>query len=187
MKEDIEKSLSILKKGGTLLYPTDTVWGIGCDATNTNAVKKIIKIKRRTDKKNMIIIIHDISKLSQYVEDIPETTWDLIGEFDTPTTVIYPKAKNIVKNLAAKDGSIAIRIIQNPFCKELLAAFGKPIVSSSANISGEKTPLSFSEISNEIKNNVDYIVKHRQDMLEQLKSSTLIKLKKDGQYEIIRD
>jgi len=187
MKQDIIKSLEVLKKGGTILYPTDTLWGIGCDATNASAIKKVFKIKQRFDNKTMIIIIDDVKKLPLYVDEIPETTWDLLEKFDRPTTIIYPKAKKILKKLAAKDGSIAIRVIQNPFCKELLASFNKPIISSSANISGERNPLSFSEVSDEIKNNVDYVVKHRQDMLEQLKASALIKLEKDGEYKIIRD
>ncbi len=187
MKQDIEKSLEVLKNGGTILYPTDTLWGIGCDATNTSAIKKVFKIKQRSDNKTMIIIIDDVKKLSLYVDEIPETTWDLLEKFDRPTTIIYPKAKKILKKLAAKDGSVAIRVIQNPFCKELLANFDKPIISSSANISGKRNPLSFSEISDEIKNKVDYVVKHKQDMLEQLKASTLIKLEKDGEYKIIRD
>lgn len=187
MKEDIEKSLAVLKKGGTILYPTDTLWGIGCDATNKAAVKKIFKIKKRVEKKSMIILLDDLMKIPQYVDNPPDIAWDLLEKFDRPTTVIYPKAINIAKHLAADDGSIAIRIVKHPFCNKLLEALDRPIVSSSANISGEKTPILFSEISLEIKEKVDYIVQYQQEKIEQLKASTLIRINKDGSYDILRD
>lgn len=186
MEEDIKKAVEILKKGGTILYPTDTIWGIGCDATNNKAVQKIIKLKQRGKDLSFIILVEKESRINEYVEEVPEILWDLLKSFDTPTTVIYPKAKNLAKNVAAQDGSIGIRLVKDDFCKKLISSFDKPIVSTSANFTGETSPVMFKEISNELKNTVDYVVKSNQRKLNKVKASTIIKLKTSGEFEIIR-
>jgi len=186
MLNEIEKTINVLNKGGIVLYPTDTVWGIGCDATNIKATDRIYKLKKRRETKTMIILVSDTEMLKEYVSNIPEIAWDLINSFKQPTTIIYPEAKNIAKNLIGPDGSIAIRVVLDNFCKQLITLFGKPIVSTSANISGEATPLLFSKIEEKIKDSVDYIVKIDHDKIKQLKPSTILKLHSDGEFEIIR-
>jgi L-threonylcarbamoyladenylate synthase len=148
MEKDIEKCYKVLRKGGIILYPTDTIWGIGCDATNHKAVQRIYDIKRRKETKSMIILLNDILKLEFYVEKVPAIAFDLINKYDNPLTIIFPNAKNIAKNVIADDGSIAIRIVKDEFCKWLLNLFNKPIVSTSANISGEETPLTLTRFLN---------------------------------------
>ena len=186
MLDEIDYSINVLTQGGVILYPTDTLWGIGCDATNQNSVNRIYKIKKRVQSKTMIILVSDIDMLKEYVTSIPETALDLIECFEQPTTIIYPKVKNIAKNLIRKDGCSAIRIVKDEFCKKLITLFGKPIVSTSANISGEPTPLLFCKISDKIIQSVDYVVKIGQNKINQLKSSTIIKLSENGEYEVIR-
>jgi L-threonylcarbamoyladenylate synthase len=186
MLDEIENSIHVLTKGGIILYPTDTVWGIGCDATNQNAIKRIYKLKRRAETKSMIVLMSDIDMLKEYVNHIPEIAYDLIECFERPTTVIYPEAKNIAKNLIGSDSSLAIRIVQDDFCKQLVTLFGKPIVSTSANFSGEPTPLLYSKISLKIVQSVDYIVKIDHDKIKQVKPSTIIKLNKSGSFEVVR-
>jgi len=186
MEEDIKKAVDILKKGGTILYPTDTIWGIGCDATSNKAVQKIIKLKQRGKGLSFIILVEKESRINEYVEEVPEILWDLLKNFDTPTTVIYPKAKNLAKNVAAQDGSIGIRLVKDEFCKKMISSFDKPIVSTSANFSGETSPVMFKEISEELKDTVDYVVKSNQRKLSKVKASTIIKLKTNGEFEIIR-
>ena len=186
MLDEIENTILVLNKGGIVLYPTDTVWGIGCDATNQVAANRIYKLKKRSETKTMILLVSDIEMLKEYVSNIPEIALDLINSFRQPTTIIYPEAKNIAKNLIGPDGSIAIRVVLDDFCKQLITLFGKPIVSTSANISGESTPLLFSKISEKIKSSVDYVVKTEQDKIKQLKPSTILKLHNDGEFEIIR-
>jgi len=186
MLEEINNSVNVLTKGGIIIYPTDTVWGIGCDATNAAAVERIYKLKKRNETKSMIILLSDTEMLKNYVKDIPVIAWDLINCFDHPTTIIYPGAQNIARNLIGHDGSIAIRIVKDEFCKQLVTLFGKPIVSTSANISGEATPLLFSKISQDIISAVDYVVNIGHGIIKQTKSSTIIKLSSDGNYEVIR-
>jgi L-threonylcarbamoyladenylate synthase len=186
-EKDIEKSLIVLTEGGTLLYPTDTIWGIGCDATNSKAVEKIYHIKSRAEAKSLIILIDDIEKLSTYIEKVPDITTDLLASIDNPVTIIYSNARKLASNVIASDGTIAIRIVKDAFCIELIRRFGKPIVSSSANISGVDTPVVFSQIVDEIKNSVDYIVGYKQDYFTRSKPSTIIRLRDDGMYTIIRD
>jgi L-threonylcarbamoyladenylate synthase len=186
MEEDINKSIEVLKKGGTILYPTDTIWGIGCDATNVKAVQKIIQLKARPKEFSFIILLEDSSKITQYVEEVPDILWDLLQSFDSPTTIIYPGAKKLAKNVIADDGSIAIRIVNDGFCYKLISAFNKPIVSSSANFSGEPAPVMFRDISNELKKNVDYIVKTNQTKLNKVKASTIIRLKLNGEFDVVR-
>ena len=186
MKEEIKKCIAVLKKGGTILYPTDTIWGIGCDATNERAIDKIYKIKKRPESKSLIILLNEVSMIEKYVKSIPEIAWDLMQQVDKPLTIIYPNAKNLPKNIVGDDNSIAIRIVKNEFCKTLIQEFGKPIVSSSANISGDPSPLVYRCISKEIVQQVDYVVNLYQDQLQEVKPSRIIKLKENGEFNIIR-
>lgn len=186
MEEVIQKCIEALEQGGTILYPTDTIWGLGCDATNQKAVEKIYHIKKRMESKSLIILVEDEERLRQCTGVIPDIARDLIRSVDTPLTIIYPAARNLAKNVIAEDGSIGIRIVKNDFCETLIRRFGKPIVSTSANISGQQPPLMFKFISEEIKKEVDYIVPLYQDVLCEIKPSTIIKLKETGEFEIIR-
>lgn len=185
MEQEIENALTTLHRGEIILYPTDTVWGIGCDATNEQAVSKIFKLKNRSDSKSMICLVDSIEMLNFYVGDIPPVAFNLI-EFSTrPTTIIYDHPKNIAKNLIAEDNSIGVRIVNDEFCKRLIKKLNRPLVSTSANISGTPTPKCFDDIQNEIKNKVDYIVQLNQDKISD-KPSVIIKLKADGEVKIIR-
>lgn len=186
MHEDIKKALEVLKAGGLILYPTDTIWGIGCDATNVEAVKRIYGIKMREDSKCMIVLMENPALLDRYVDEVPEVAWDLVEISTTPLTVIYPGAKNLAKNLIAEDGSIGIRFTKEKFTSQLLQRFRRPLVSTSANISGKKSPAFFDEISEEIKGAVDYIVEYRQDDTVPAQPSSVIKLGPGGQIDIIR-
>jgi L-threonylcarbamoyladenylate synthase len=186
MESDLEICYKVLKKGGVILYPTDTVWGIGCDATNVKAVDKVYQIKMRAGTKSLIILLDDVIKLDFYVDNLPVTAFDLISKINEPLTIIYPNAKNVAKNVIAKDGSIAIRIVKDEFCKRLINLFNNPIVSTSANITKEDTPLTFSKISDKIKNQVDYVVKYGQDKVVTYKPSTIIKFSNKGDFKIIR-
>jgi L-threonylcarbamoyladenylate synthase len=186
MHEDIVKALETLKNGGIILYPTDTVWGIGCDATNEIAVQKIFAIKNRPDSKSMIILMDNPAQLDHYIEEVPDIAWDLIEISTTPLTIIYPGARNLAKSLIAEDGSIGIRFTKESFTRELLGKFRKPLVSTSANISGQPTPSFFAEISDEIKSQADYIVRYRQDDTTPARPSEILKLQVNGQIEIIR-
>ena len=185
-EEDIQLCLTTLQKGGIILYPTDTVWGIGCDATNEAAVAKIFALKNRVDTKAMIILLGDEANLANYVSDNNLQIFDFIKGIHKPTTVIYQKAINLAKNLVAEDGSVAIRITKDAFCKDLMKALGKPIVSTSANISGYPTPLCFEDISLDIKEGVDYVVKHRQEETSMQMPSSIVKWDEGGNLIIIR-
>lgn len=186
LESDISNALKTLKSGGIILYPTDTVWGIGCDATNTSAVDKIFTIKSRAEAKSMIILIDHIDNLSFYIEKVPDITADLLASIDNPVTIIYSNARRLAPNVIAQDGTVAIRIVKDDFCIELIRRFGKPIVSTSANISGFEAPAVFSQIAGEIKSSVDYIVSYKQDYYTRSKPSTIIRLRDDGMYTIIR-
>ena len=186
LKDEINKALEVLKAGGIILYPTDTVWGLGCDATNEAAVTKIFKLKKRADSKSFIILLDTDNKLQSYVSEIPDVAYDLIEYTEKPLTIIYDGAKNLAKNLIGEDGSIGIRIPKHDFCQQLVQRFRKPIVSTSANISGQATPANFNEIAEEIINGVDLIIDLEQDSNEQKQSSTIIKLGAGGQFEFIR-
>tara|TARA_R110002033_G_scaffold26335_1_gene60136 strand:+ start:318 stop:878 length:561 start_codon:yes stop_codon:yes gene_type:complete len=183
--EEIQHSLSVLRKGKTLLYPTDTVWGIGCDATNSSAVSTIFKIKQRVESKSLIILVDSFKMLSDYVENIPEKAIEELEKATRPTTIIYNNPKGLAKNCVSSDNTIAIRIVQNNFCKALIKAFKKPIVSTSANISGEPTPKSFSEISTTILDSVDYIVNLQQEIITTA-SSRILKVT-DDIVKVIRE
>ncbi|MDR1698723.1 MAG: threonylcarbamoyl-AMP synthase [Prevotellaceae bacterium] len=186
MKEDLKKAVEVLRNGGVILYPTDTVWGLGCDATNAGAVKRIYGIKRRADSKSMLVLTDSIAKVQAYTEDAPDVVFDLLEVADTPLTIIYPKARNLAENLVAEDGSIGIRITNETFSKTLCEMFRKPVVSTSANISGESAPRCFAEISDEIRQAVDYVVKFRQDDRTKSRPSSIIQIGKGGQVKIIR-
>ena len=184
--DDIVNALEILKKGGIILYPTDTIWGIGCDATNFNAVKRVYEIKQREDSKSMLVLLENPNLILSYIDEMPEVAWDLIDLAEKPTTIIYDKAKNLPLNLIADDGSIGIRITKEAFTQLLIQRFRKPIVSTSANISGQPSPENFREISDEIKLKVDYIVKYRQDDEKKQVPSSIIKLGNSGLIKILR-
>jgi L-threonylcarbamoyladenylate synthase len=172
---DIEKCLATLKNGGTILYPTDTIWGIGCDATNAAAVAKIYAIKKRNEKKSMIILLAHESDIKNYAKEPDEKIKNFIANTERPLTIIYPAAKNLANNLINEDGTIAIRVVKDAFCEYLIKSLGKPIVSTSANISGEETAKHFGEISTEIKTNVDYIVEQRQKERGSAAASKIVK------------
>lgn len=185
--EDIQNALKVLREGGVILYPTDTIWGIGCDATNEKAVKRVFEIKQREDTKSMLVLLENPNLILSYIYEMPDVAWDLIDYSEKPTTIIYDKAKNLAKNLIAEDGSIGIRITKEAFTSKLLQRFRKPLVSTSANISGQASPANFSEISEEIKSKVDYIVKYRQDEHSSPAPSSIIKLGVSGLIKIIRE
>ena len=184
---DIDKCLTTLRSGGLILYPTDTIWGIGCDATNDKAVEKIYALKKRINTKTMIILLAEEKDLLQYVLEPDLRIFDYIKGAYKPTTVIYENARGIADNLIDENGTVAIRIVNDPFCKELIQQLGKPLVSTSANISGYPPPAVFSDIDLAIKNGVDYIVQHRQDDIHVAAPSSVIKWNKDGIPTIIRN
>ena len=172
---------------GVILYPTDTIWGIGCDATNEDAVRRVYEIKQRQDSKAMLVLVDSSVKVDFYVRDVPEVAWDLIDLADKPLTIIYSGARNLAANLLAEDGSVGIRVTNEDFSKRLCQQFRKAIVSTSANISGQPSPKNFSEISEEVKSAVDYIVGYRQEEMSNPKPSSIIKLDKGGVIKIIRE
>jgi len=186
LQEEIRKAVEVLRQGGTILYPTDTVWGIGCDATNEEAVRKVYEIKRRTDSKALLVLVDSASKIPSYVDEVPDMAWQLIEITEKPLTIIYPEAKNLATNLIAADHSIGIRVTRELFSKTLCEQFRKPIVSTSANISGKPTPSNFSQIDEEIKSAVDYVVNWRQDEKSEPQPSSIIKLDKGNVIQIIR-
>ena len=187
MKEDIRKACEVMQKGGVILYPTDTVWGIGCDATNPEAVKRVYEIKRRADSKAMLVLVDSDVKVDYYVEEVPPVAWDLIEYATKPLTIIYDGARNLAPNLLAEDGSVGIRVTSEEFSKQLCFRFRKAIVSTSANISGEPSPATFAEISEEIKQSVDYVVQCRRDETACPKPSGIIKLGRGGLVKVIRE
>jgi L-threonylcarbamoyladenylate synthase len=185
-RDDINNAIETLRKGGIILYPTDTIWGIGCDATNALAVKKVYEIKQREDSKSMLVLLENPNLILSYIEEMPDVGWDLIEFSEKPTTFIYDRAKNLATNLIAPDGSIGIRITREEFTQNLIKRFRKPLVSTSANISGQPSPGCFREISDEIKSKVDYIVSYRQDETTSPQPSSIIKLGASGLIQIIR-
>lgn len=176
-----------MREGGVILYPTDTIWGIGCDATNEDAVRRVYEIKQRQDSKAMLVLVDSSVKVDFYVRDVPEVAWDLIDLADKPLTIIYSGARNLAANLLAEDGSVGIRVTNEDLSKRLCQQFRKAIVSTSANISGQPSPKNFSEISEEVKSAVDYIVGYRQEEMSNPKPSSIIKLDKGGVIKIIRE
>ncbi len=187
MIEDIKKACQVMNEGGVILYPTDTIWGIGCDATNEEAVRRVYKIKQRSDSKAMLVLVDSAVKVDFYVQDVPEVAWDLIELAEKPLTIIYSGARNLAHNLLAEDGSVGIRVTNEEFSKRLCQQFRKAIVSTSANISGQPSPANFSEITEELKSMVDYIEGDRQDDMGHPKPSGIIKLENGGVFKIIRE
>ena len=176
-----------MREGGVILYPTDTIWGIGCDATNEEAVRRVYQIKQRSDSKAMLVLVDSPVKVDFYVQDVPEVAWDLIEVADKPLTIIYSGARNLASNLIAEDGSVGIRVTNEEFSKRLCQQFRKAIVSTSANISGQPSPANYSEITEELKSMVDYVVGYRQEEMGHPKPSSIIKLDKGGVIKIIRE
>lgn len=185
-EEDIRKAVEVLRKGGVILYPTDTVWGIGCDATNSEAVKRVYDIKQRDDSKALICLVDSDARLQRYIRKVPDVAWQLLDCCDKPTTVILDGAVNLAENLIAEDGSIGIRITQEPFSKELCFRFQKALVSTSANISGEPAAQNYPDINPKIIEAVDYVCWSRRQEHKPHKPSSIIKLTEDGQVTIIR-
>lgn len=186
MIEDIKAALEVLQKGGVIIYPTDTIWGIGCDAANDEAVKRVYEIKKRVDSKSMLVLMENAALLDRYVDEVPEIAFDLIEVSDKPLTIIFDGAKNLAKNLLAEDGSIGIRITTEEFSSALIRRFKRPIVSTSANISGKPSPACFDEIEQEVLDAVDYVVKFRQEDRQKAAPSSIIKLGRSGEIKIIR-
>ena len=187
MKEDINRALEVLRDGGVILYPTDTIWGLGCDATNPEAVEKIYQIKERDPDKSMLVLVDYPARVERYVEDMPDIAWDLIDITDKPLTIIYHQAKNLPENLVSSDGSIGIRVVHDKFCQHLITRFKKPIVSSSANLSNQPAPGNFKEIDRKIIDAVDYVVKWRQNETKRSSPSGIIKLGPGGEVEVVRE
>jgi len=190
-KEDLQAALKVLREGGIILYPTDTVWGIGCDATNEEAVKRIYSLKRRADSKALLVLIDAPGRLRMYVESVPETAWTLLENTglsadERPLTIIYPRARNLAPSLTGEDGSIGIRITADTFSKALCTGLGRPIVSTSANISGEAAAKTFAGISHEIRDGVDYVCRYRRNDNTSHKPSAVIKVYENNTLEIIR-
>ena len=186
MENDIINSLKVLLNGGVILYPTDTIWGLGCDATNKAAIKRVYEIKRRQDKHSMLILLNSIEQLEKYVTKIPGKAIKLIESSAYPVTIIYPSAQNLPQNILADDGSIGIRITKDPFCSELISRFGKPLVSTSANSSGNRVPGNFSDIEDEVILEADFVVRWRQNDNTASAPSTICKVNDLGEIIIIR-
>lgn len=183
--DKIHNAVEVLKNGGTLLYPTDTIWGIGCDATNEEAVSNIINIKNRPATKSFIVLVNNIAMLERYVPNFPEVCYDIIDFSNKPTTIIYEEAKGIASNVLAEDGSIGIRVTNDPLCQKLIQGLRKPIVSTSANLSGQDSPKNYKEIDSKIKTRVDFILEERLSE-EMKKPSTIIKINNDNSVRVIR-
>ena len=185
-EEDIKESLKVLRQGGIILYPTDTIWGLGCDPTNESAVKKIFKIKSRDESKSLIILVDSLSMIERYVKDCPEIVFELAEVSDTPLTIIYPEGKNLAEGVCGKDNSIGIRICRDEFWSLLIERFRKPIVSTSANFSGSPSPENFSLIEKTLIDKADYVVNWRQNDQGRSVPSPIIKIHTDGTIKIIR-
>ena len=186
LKDEINNALKVVQGGGIILYPTDTIWGIGCDAANTDAVKKIYALKQRIESKSMIILLDTENKLESYVQAVPDIAYDLIEFSENPLTLVMPGAKNISPALINADGSIGIRIVRHQFCQQLIQRLRKPLVSTSANISGQPSPANFGEVDDEIINGVDHVVDLEQDDRSVKKPSTIMRLNPDGAFEFLR-
>ena len=186
LKDEVAKALKVIQDGGIILYPTDTIWGIGCDATNTEAVKKIFHLKQRDEAKSMIILLDSDNKLPSYITEVPDLAYDLIEYAENPLTLIMPGARNISPALIAADGSVGIRVSSHPFCQQLIQRMRKPLVSTSANISGKPSPQYFSQVDEAVINGVDYVVDIDQESKEIRNPSTIMRLLPNGQFEFIR-
>ena len=182
----MEKALETIKSGGTILYPTDTIWGIGCDATNVEAINKIFDIKKREKTKSMIILVESEKRLQDLV-DVPEMAWEIIDLSEKPVTLVYDNPRGLPKEILAEDGSIGIRLIKDDFCKKLISKLNKPLVSTSANFSGDKSPMKFSDINPEIVNLVDYAVEENREKVSQYSGSSVIRIWSDGRVKVLRE
>jgi len=186
MTEEVHRAAEYIDSGAVILYPTDTIWGIGCDATNAAAVDRIYRIKQRSDSKSMLVLMNEIQMLEDYLSRVPDQTYNILNSAQKPTTIIFPGARNLAKNLLAEDGSVGIRLSSDPFCQQVIELTGLPLVSTSANISGRPSPSLFSEIESQIKEQVDYVVNWRQEELEAAAPSAIIKIEIDGTSSVIR-
>jgi len=184
-EEEVERTVSFLKAGKTILYPTDTIWGVGCDATNSKACLRVYAVKQRPLNKSLIILVDSVERLKDYVVNVPVIAYDLIKGAKNPLSIIYPESKNLPKALS-DDKSICIRVVNNDFCKEVIRRLGRPITSTSANLSGQPTAMIYNDISDEVKQAVDYEVQLYHDSFAKPKSSTIIKLNTDNTFEILR-
>jgi len=186
LQEEVSRALEVLRKGGSILYPTDTIWGLGCDATNTRAIKRLQKIKQRSDNKHFIILLDGTDRLQEYVKLIPEAAWDLYQQIQTPLTIVFPDARNLSKLVVGKDRTVGIRIPRDDFALELVRQFGKPVISTSANLSGDPPPMFFRDINPVLLQEVDYVVDFHRDRIQETKPSTIIRLHENGEFEVIR-
>lgn len=184
--DDLRQALLTLRQGGIILYPTDTVWGIGCDATNAEAVKRVYEIKQRVDSKAMLCLVDNAGKLSQWVKEVPSMAYELIELTDKPLTIIYPDAVGVADNLVAEDGSLGIRVTSELFSKALCSQLRRPLVSTSANISGQPAPQNYSQISPQIRNAVDYVVRYRRTDNMRYAPSSIIKMGVNNEVQVIR-
>jgi L-threonylcarbamoyladenylate synthase len=186
LAEDLRQSLEALKNGGIIVYPTDTIWGLGCDATNPAAVQKIFSIKLREEGKSLLVLVNSIGMLERYVKEIPRTALELVDISDSPLTIVYPGGRNLAEGVCAADGSVGIRICNDDFCKELITRFRKPVVSTSANFSGNPSPSNFFEIDRKLLEKADYVVNHRRGDRQKRAASPVIRVETDGSLKIIR-
>lgn len=186
LEEEVKFSAELLRKGKIILYPTDTIWGIGCDATNSKAVQKIYKLKERDSRKSMIILLDTADKLAKYVKKVPLYAYDLIENSASPLTIVYSGAQNIAKNLISSDRTIAIRIVKGRYSGSVIKELGHPLVSTSANLSGQPTAARFDQIGEDVKSKVDYVVEHFREQTKTIRPSTVIKLEEDGRFTILR-
>lgn len=184
-EEEVERTVAFLKAGKTILYPTDTIWGVGCDATNSKACEKVYDIKKRPSNKSLIVLVDTIDRLDDYVVNIPSGAKDLIKAAKNPLSIIYAESKNLAKNISP-DRSVCIRVVGNDFCQEVIKRLGKPITSTSANLSGEPSALTYNDINEEIKKSVDYTVQLYHDVMAKPKCSTIIRMHGDNSFEIVR-
>ena len=185
-RDDIKNALKVLRDGGVILYPTDTVWGLGCDATRAEAVHRIYDIKKRADSKSLIVLVNSVTMLSRYVDNPPDIALELSEMAEKPLTIVYDRGRGLAEGVTSDDGSVGVRICSDPFCDELLNAFRRPLVSTSANISGSEAPAIFDEISEEIKAAVDYVCVWRQDDRSRAAASSVIKISASGVIKILR-
>ena len=185
INQEVHKAFEIIKEGGIILYPTDTVWGIGCDATNPEAVAKIYQLKQREETKSMIVLMNGEKMIYNVFKEVPEVAWQIIDLSEKPTTIILDQPRNVAANIIASDNTLGIRLVKEPFCFKLMEKMKKPLVSTSANISGQPTPIAFKDISQDIIKGVDYVVNLHQDKIAG-KPSTIIKLTNDSQVKVIR-
>lgn len=182
----MDKAIEVLKNGGVILYPTDTIWGLGCDATNVDAINKIFDLKKRDKTKSMIILVESEKRLQDLV-DVPEMAWEIMDMSEKPVTIVYDNPKGLPKELLADDGSIGIRLVKNDFCKKLISKLNKPLVSTSANFSGEKSPLKFSDVSKEIVQSVDYAVEEDREKVSKYPGSSVIKVWDNSRVKVLRE